>query len=210
MVSACAAANSELPQLRFKLQVLGSSSEIAAASRSPRALPAGISLARAASGRMLAWMGGKRSKLKHAKKQHGAGRHTSLHETQAAAAGRPTRDKRKEPCSKSAVEGNPIKKARTAPTTEDKAERFSPRRSSNSSVSQEKKEIAPQLVSAEQTQSAKFAVNQKASERTAQQAEGFLNPKERVMKDMKCNTSRRPCKAAVSLDLQAIELPEYT
>ncbi len=65
---------------------------------------------------MLAWMGGKRSKLKHAKKQEGPGRR-SLHDKQAASLHRASKGKRTEHPAQAGAEGVPSKRAHTATTS---------------------------------------------------------------------------------------------
>jgi len=160
---------------------------------------------------MLAWMGGKRSKLKHAKKQQGPGPgRRSLLDKPAASVHRASKGKRTEHPAQAGKEGVPSKRAHTATTTaENTAQPVilpSKQSSSSSSCHQDRsrfdqlpadtaKSVPVRQGSSQYCQATRC--DEDTVHRRGQPEKGSVEHK----------TSKKPNKASVSLDLQAIELP---
>ncbi len=156
---------------------------------------------------MLAWMGGKRSKLKHAKKQEGPGRR-SLHDKQAASVHRASKGKRTENPAQAGAEGVPSKRARTATTSVENnaqpAVLLLKQSSSSSSYQQDRFDHfpadTPKSVPVRQG-SSQYCQATKCDEDTVhkcgQPEKGSVEHK----------YSKKANNASLSLDLQAIELP---
>ena len=150
---------------------------------------------------MLAWMGGKRSKLKHAKKQQGPGRR-SLHDKQAASVHRASKGKRTEHPAQAGAEGVPSKRAHTATTTiENKAQPATLLSKQSCSSSSCQIDQLP-------ADTAKSVLVRQGSSQYCQaprcDEDNCGQPKKGSVKQ---KPSKIANKASVSLDLQAIELP---
>ncbi len=156
---------------------------------------------------MLAWMGGKRSKLKHAKKQEGPGRR-SLHDKQAASVHRAIKGKRTEHPAQAGAEGVPSKRAHTATTTaEDNAQPavlLLKQSNSSSSYQQDRFDQLP-------TDTAKSVPVRQGSSQYCQATKCDENPVHKCGQPEKGSVehkySKKANNASLSLDLQAIELP---
>ena len=160
---------------------------------------------------MLAWMGGKRSKLKHAKKQQGPGPgRRSLPDKPAASVHRASNGKRTEHPAQAAKEGVPSKRAHTAiatTTAENTAQPVilpSKQSSSSSSFHQDRFDQLP----------ADTAKSVSVRQGSSQNCQATRCDKETVHRcgqpekgSVEHKSSKKPNKASVSLDLQAIELP---
>ena len=176
---------------------------------------------------MLAWMGGKRSKLKHAKNKLRSSSHTGtgLNDKQAAPAVSATRDKRKEQPSTAVARGNDNKKARTMVTTKDST--LAVRLATRSSGPSGYQEDALQLLSTDAAvdkvsglldirgvvQTASLGPSHEATHEQMHQAHEsqgnqHYEANNKTVTDSDCNIKRKPRKTAASLDLQAIELPK--
>jgi len=150
---------------------------------------------------MLAWMGGKRSKLKHAKKQEGPGRR-SLHDKQAASVHRAIKGKRTEHPAQAGAEGVPSKRAHTATTTiENKAQPATLLSKQSCSSSSCQIDQLP-------ADTAKSVLVRQGS---SQYCQATRCDEDNCGQPEKGSVKQKPSKiankASVSLDLQAIELP---
>ncbi|DBA67826.1 TPA: hypothetical protein ACH3X2_014176 [Trebouxia sp. C0005] len=157
---------------------------------------------------MLAWMGGKRSKLKHAKKQQGPGPgRRSLQDKPAASVHRASKGKRTEHPAQAGTEGVPSKRAHTARTTAENtaATLLSRQSSSSSSCQQDRFDQLP-------ADTAKCVPVRQASGQYCQATRCDEDTGHRCGQPEKGSVehkpSKKPNKASVSLDLQAIELPQ--
>ena len=174
---------------------------------------------------MLAWMGGKRSKLKHAKNKLHSSRHTGTGLNDKQAAPPVTRDKRKEQPSTAVARGNDNKKACTMVTTKDST--LAVRLATRSSGPSGYQEDALQLLSTDAAvdkvsglldirgvvQTASLGTSHEATHEQMHQAhesqgDQYYEANNKTVTESDCNTKRKPRKIAASLDLQAIELPE--
>lgn len=156
---------------------------------------------------MLAWMGGKRNKLKHARKQHGPGKHSSLNGKPVAAPASATTDKHNRQSPVALVHGASMKRARTSATAEDKLQ-ARPAKQSRSSFAYQLDHYDQLSAQASDRRSMSGSPDQRVN--TVEDSSGQDSDHEFGQPDSKKhlhNTSKQSDKAAMSLDLQAIELP---